>query len=243
MKYLDQIKNYVDNTFTENEKQEFEKDCLENEELREELAFYLQTQQAVKEVQNDEWRAVYHANQTSTGKVIRFTPRHYIGIAASILLIVFAVWQAPKLHTSYQLANQSNIINYLSLDQINTAGEEDTSIVNNPNIIFEQAINLAIKRNYQAALDSIKHISEQDDGYFKALEIRGISYYGLKDYEKAKEVYVDYLNQENGLYKKQVNWNLYLLYKNHPNSNNQTFEEKEISRIWNEIKYDKSLIE
>ena len=68
MKYLDQIKNYVDNTFTENEKQEFEKDCLENEELREELAFYLQTQQAVKEVQNDEWRAVYHANQTSTGK-------------------------------------------------------------------------------------------------------------------------------------------------------------------------------
>ena len=243
MKYLDQIKNYVDNTFTDKEKQDFEKDCLEKQELREELAFYLQTQQAVKEVQNDEWRAVYHANQTSTGKVIRFTPRHYIGIAASVLLIVFAVWQAPQFYTSYQLANQNNIINYLTLDQINTAGEEDISIVNNPNIIFEQAIDSAIKGNYQAALDSIKHISEQDDGYFKALEIRGISYYGLKDYEKAKEVYVDYLNQENGLYKKQVNWNLYLLYKNHPNSNNQTFEEKEISRIWNEIKYDKSLIE
>lgn len=243
MKYLERIKNYVDNTFTENEKQEFEGECLNNKELREELTFYLQAQQAVKETQADEWRAVYDDNKTSKGKIISLSPRHYIGIAASVLLIIFAVWQVPNLYTSYQLANQNNIINYLNLDRVITAGEEDTSITNNPNFVFGQAIDLVDKGNYQAAIDKIKHISENDEGYYKALEIRGICYYELKEYDKAKEIYIDYIEQANGFYKEQANWNLYLLYKNHPNPNNKELEEKEASRIWNQIKYNKALIE
>jgi len=243
MKYLEQIKNYVDNTFTNNQKKEFEADCLENEELREELTFYLQAQQAVKEVQNDEWRDIYHANQSSGGRVFGLTPSRFIGMAASILLIVFAVWQGPKLYTSSQLAKQNNTINYLELDRINTAGEEDTSTLANPNLVFEQAIDLAVKGNHQAALDKVKDISETNEGYFKALEIRGICYSELKEYEKAKQVYTSYLNQENGLYKEQITWNLYLLYKNHPNENNKAFEDKERQRIWDEIKYNKSFVE
>lgn len=221
MKNINRIENYLYNKMSLEERTTFEEDCQTNKELTEEFAFYIQAQQAAQQVKKEAFNQRYK-NLTPQEKAplsmfFRYKWYWLIGIILVLFTIKISfkntlnpenIEKTPIVEEVYQQELLAELI--VKNDSINHLASAYQSGTDNKDI-YDEAIILARKEKNQQYQEAINKIKDLDD--YKALEIKGFCYLGLKEYQKAIEIYRAYLELKDGEYHLFAKWNLILAHR------------------------------
>jgi len=177
MDSLEYIDNYYQGPRSPEETRQFEQRILEDAVFAQELALYLSSMQAVRDLGNEKkenrFRELYDQTRTvGAGKIRKLWPM--IAAAAVLIAIVAAIWMFPRTGDRKQLADEYINREFTTLDV--TMGKQDS---------MQVAVALYNEQRFSAALLQFESILRSDTSNTMALENAGKTAIRLRAYDKA----------------------------------------------------------
>lgn len=179
MESLEYIDNYFKGEPPPDQKLQFEQRVLVDKEFAEEVSFYLNTIQALRDENAVQKKKLFSEMYYSEQPVLQITPVRrlwpYVATAAAVLTALFLglyIFMQPE---PSKLAD-----NYLK-EHFQTMSME---MGNNANAI-QQGKDLYNNNDYKASLQQFELIVQNDSSNYEAKELAGIVALQLKDFDKA----------------------------------------------------------
>ena len=206
MKYIERIEGYLSDELSIEERTSFDKDCETNNELVEELAFYIEAKRVFKEEKRTIFKQRYYkAKEENAIPRIPNRNRLYIRIAASAAAIAILIWFVMPMFNTYQVNNQ--------LAQI----EEPIFFIENQTTRSENIAENKLARAFTAVenqdYETVIQLTDSLET-LPAIGLKAFAYFELEDYENAAKYYELYVEKETKYFEKlRVQWNLSLAYR------------------------------
>jgi tetratricopeptide (TPR) repeat protein len=178
---LEKIDKYYNNELSLSERQDFENELINNEELKENVSFYLNTRTATKQLADDKRRAEFEElrkkisqKQANSGKI---KPMIWLsGMAASVILVAGFWWFS---HTP-DLATDAIANTYIQENFQNLPIKMDASADS-----LQMGLRLFNEQKLSEAQIIFENILKRKNNDSEATEYAGITALRLKDYDKA----------------------------------------------------------
>jgi len=207
MKYLDRIENYLNDNLSNEERISFDEDCQTNEELVEELSFYIQTQQTFKQNKEAAFKERYQtAKVNNTIPHIQSNQRSlYVRMVASAAVVALLIWFGMPNFSSYEVSNKLAD----GAAQISPFDRERTGNQTAEADLFLEAVDSIRAGSYKVAIDLVDTLDNN-----KAEAIKAFAYFELGNYPEAAKNYESYLGNNPSRHKRiRAQWNLSLVYR------------------------------
>lgn len=197
------IEDYLNGTLDKNLVAQIEEAIKNDQQFAREVAFRKKVMQAVTDHELPAFKKLLAQTenkiiQENNGKIRRLRPKHWVGMAASILLIIISFFYLNHSTSSPQQLYETYSADHQSI-QLNLTTRSDDSLA-----AQRQAIEIAFNsRKYAATIPLIEnYLSIQPDINYNLVLVLGICYLETNQYElalenfKAVEKYS--LNEEQG---------------------------------------------
>ncbi|MET0243114.1 MAG: tetratricopeptide repeat protein [Flavitalea sp.] len=196
---LEFIDDYFQKQLSDEQRSRFEARCISDQEFAKEVAFYISSREALREVllaeKKKAWaaitpkdlssdeeskplRMVGNADETAGAPVRKMQVKKWLSlaVAASVILAIIIYPLVSK------DSGQDLVQNYVSNDLSRISNTMDASRDS-----MQTAINAFNEKKYQSAIDQFKIISESDPANNDALKYLGQSYLLAGNYDNALE--------------------------------------------------------
>ncbi|MEJ7736676.1 MAG: tetratricopeptide repeat protein [Chitinophagaceae bacterium] len=190
------IEAYFSKELDDIEKAHFEERCSNDPVFAKEVAFYITSREAVRQMlleqKQKEWQENEHGGKVRTiTSLKRRTPARWLPYAAAACIIFAAgLFLMNSSGTPQKLANQYVKENFNVLSQTMDASEDS----------LQQGIAAYNNKDYDRALQIFQKIGQSDPGHGNAKKFIGYVYLVTKDYDKALQQF-DELARMKDLYK------------------------------------------
>lgn len=206
MKYLGKIENYLNDNLSSEERTSFDEECEINQELAEELVFYLQIHQAFNETKRAAFNQRYQAAKANNTipKIQSNRNRFYIRMAASAAVIAILIWFGMPMFNDYQIDSQLAVNGepIFFLDEQTVRGENEEQLLS-------EAFTAIDNKDYNEVFRLVDTIAIKE-----AIGIKSFAYFELEDYTNAVKYYELYLEKETKYFERlRAQWNLSLAYR------------------------------
>lgn len=189
---LEYIEAYFSHTLNSEERGAFELRCVQDEAFAKEVAFYLTTRNAARELLMAEKQkyAGLHQSTTTAAPVKKLVLRKWIAYAAAACIILFVgsyfIFKSPD---PQQLANRYIEENYTLLSQTMDASHDSLQL----------GIAAYRRKDFEQAIVLFEGVRQRDPQNSDAKKYAGLAYLRLNNYDKALECFKA-LAAMNGLY-------------------------------------------
>ncbi len=211
-KYVDKIEDYLNGILNEAEKNQFELELKNNQELATEYNLQMKVEKSLKNSKLIEFRSIIedaHGKVSKTNKkpIVRSLFVKYAAAASIIVIIGFSLFYS--LNTGKYTSKEVFAAYYEPFPAI---GEPrsfgDNNENTNNNILYNEAINDYNNNKFSEAISKFTELIKNDEKNMAAHLYLGISYIGVKKYDSAMKSFKYIIKQEDVYYYQPAKWYL-----------------------------------
>lgn len=178
MDNMEFIENYFNGINDDAQKKEFEKKIMEDPSFAEDVAFYISTQQVLRESIYEEkkihFKEIYNRQKTTkTKSPVRYLWK-YVAAASVIIAVVLITWLSFNKKSLQQLADNYINQNFKTIGV--SMGDKDS---------LQSAFDLFNANKMEQALNIFEQLSKNNPQNTEAIKYAGVVYLRLGNYDKA----------------------------------------------------------